>query len=151
MATAFGERRSFTGSMACGLSRFGIVARKRLFLSRDRFGKKPLFWFQRGDTFAFASELTALLEHERCPRNVSRKALQKFFAYALIPAPHSLIEGVWKLPAGHNLIVESGEQPVIKRYWRFEIEPDTSLLRAPSRGRWRRNCLTGSIAPSRGG
>ena len=104
---------------------------KRLFLSRDRFGKKPLFWFQRGNTFAFASELTALLEHERCPRNVSHKALQKFFAYALIPAPHSLIEGVWKLPAGHNLLVESGEQPVIKRYWRFEIEPDTSLLERP--------------------
>jgi asparagine synthase (glutamine-hydrolysing) len=105
--------------------------RKRLFLSRDRFGKKPLFWFRRAGTFAFASELTALLEHERSPRTVSRRALQKFFAYALIPAPYSLIEGVWKLPAGHNLIVELGREPLLKRYWRFEIEPDESMSRRP--------------------
>jgi asparagine synthase (glutamine-hydrolysing) len=105
--------------------------RKRLFLSRDRFGKKPLFWFHRGGTFGFASELTALLEHEQAPRSVSRKALQKFFAYALVPAPHSLIEGIWKLPAGHNLIMEQGGEPVIRRYWRFEIEPDEGLMRIP--------------------
>ena len=105
--------------------------KKRLLLSRDRFGKKPLFWFRRGGTLAFASELTALLEHKRSPRSVSRKALQKFFAYALVPAPHSLIEGVWKLPAGHNLILEAGGEPVVRRYWRFEIEPDESLMRRP--------------------
>ncbi len=107
--------------------------RQRLFLSRDRFGKKPLFWFRRGETFGFASELTALLEHTRAPRSVSRKALQKFFAYALVPAPHSLIEGIWKLPAGHNLIVEAGGEPVIRRYWRFRIEPDESLIRRPQK------------------
>ena len=105
--------------------------RERLFLSRDRFGKKPLFWFRGGGTFGFASELTALLEHARSPRSVSRKALQKFFAYALVPAPHSLIAGVWKLPAGHNLIVEPEGEPVIKRYWRFRIEPDESFMRRP--------------------
>ncbi|MGB7789711.1 MAG: asparagine synthase (glutamine-hydrolyzing), partial [Terrimicrobiaceae bacterium] len=107
--------------------------RQRLFLSRDRFGKKPLFWFRRGETFGFASELTALLEHTRAPRSVSRKALQKFFAYALVPAPHSLIEGIWKLPAGHNLIAEAGGEPVIRRYWRFRIEPDESLIRRPQK------------------
>jgi len=103
--------------------------KKRLFLSRDRFGKKPLFWFKGRGTFAFASELTALLEHAHSPRNVSRKALQKFFAYALVPAPHSLIEGAWKLPAGHNLILDAGGEPVVKRYWRFEIEPDEGMMR----------------------
>ncbi|HEY5814521.1 MAG TPA: asparagine synthase (glutamine-hydrolyzing), partial [Terrimicrobiaceae bacterium] len=102
--------------------------RKRLFLSRDRFGKKPLFWFKRKGTFAFASELTALLGHVRCPRSVSLPALEKFFAYAFIPAPHSLIEGVWKLPAGHKLILDVGDEPVVSRYWRFEIEPDEGML-----------------------
>ena len=103
--------------------------KRRLFLSRDRFGKKPLFWFRSGGTLAFASELTALAEHARCPRNVSRRALQKFFAYALVPAPHSLIEGVWKLPAGHNLTLDAGGEPVVRRYWRFEIEPDEGMMR----------------------
>jgi asparagine synthase (glutamine-hydrolysing) len=59
--------------------------KKRLFISRDRFGKKPLVWFNSRGTFAFASELTALLEHPHCPRSVLPKALQKFFAYALVP------------------------------------------------------------------
>jgi asparagine synthase (glutamine-hydrolysing) len=102
--------------------------KKRLFLSRDRFGKKPLFWFNWQGTFAFASELTALLEHGHCPRNVSPRALQKFFAYALVPAPFSLVEGVWKLPAGHNLILDAGAEPVVRRYWRFEIEPDAGMM-----------------------
>ena len=103
--------------------------KKRLLISRDRFGKKPLFWFNSQGTFAFASELTALLEHPNCPRSVSPKALQKFFAYALVPAPCSLIEGVWKLPGGHNLIVDVGDAPVTRRYWRFEIEPDDKMMR----------------------
>lgn len=97
---------------------------RRLFLSRDRFGKKPLYWFFRHNAFAFGSELTALLEHPDSPRGVSRKAIQKLFAYALIPAPHSIIDGIWKLPAGHNMFVEPGSEPRIRRYWRYEIEPD---------------------------
>jgi len=107
------------------------AGRKRLFLSRDRFGKKPLYWFHRQGTFAFASELTAVLEHPAAPRSLSVRALQKFFAYALIPAPHTPVADVWKLPAGHNLILESGEPPRLSRYWRYEIEPDESLAQRP--------------------
>ncbi|MEI6337725.1 MAG: asparagine synthase (glutamine-hydrolyzing), partial [Verrucomicrobiota bacterium] len=107
------------------------AGRKRLFLSRDRFGKKPLYWFHRQGTFAFASELTAVLEHPAAPRSLSVRALQKFFAYALIPAPLTPVADVWKLPAGHNLILESGEPPRLSRYWRYEIEPDESLAQRP--------------------
>lgn len=98
--------------------------RQRLLASRDRFGKKPFYWFYRQGTFGFASELTAVLEHPLAPRNVSQRARQKFFAYALIPAPHSIIEGIWKLPAGHNLILEKEGSPQTQRYWRFELEPE---------------------------
>jgi len=114
-----------------GMWAFAIwdAEKRRLFLSRDRFGKKPLYWFFREGTFAFASELTALLEHPNSPRSISRKALLKFFAYALIPAPHSAVEGIWKLPAGHNLVLEIGAAPVVKRYWRYELEVDEALAR----------------------
>jgi len=105
------------------------AAKRRLFISRDRFGKKPLYWFHRQGVFAFASELTALLEHPQAPRSVSRQALLKFFAYALIPAPHSIVDGIWKLPAGHNLILEAGGSPVVKRYWRYELVEDEALAR----------------------
>lgn len=96
----------------------------RLFLSRDRFGKKPLYWFHEGGTFAFASELTALLTHPACPRSVSTTARRKFFAYALIPAPLSLLERVWKLPAGHNLVFDlRAAAPQVTRYWDYILEP----------------------------
>lgn len=98
-----------------------------LFLARDRFGKKPLYYFYRNGTFAFASELTALLEHPLAPRNQSEIARVKFLAHALIPAPHSAIEGIFKLPAAHHLTLAPGsESPRITRYWRYTLEPEES-------------------------
>jgi asparagine synthase (glutamine-hydrolysing) len=109
-----------------GMWAFAIYDRTagRVLLSRDRFGKKPLYWFYEGGTFAFASELTALLAHPSCPRSVSPRALRKFFAYALVPAPHSILDRVWKLPAGHNLAFDlRGQSPRIAKYWDFVLEP----------------------------
>ncbi len=98
--------------------------RKRLFLSRDRFGKKPLYYFQRGGVFAFSSELTSLLKHPLAPRSLSELARVKFLAHALIPAPWSAVEGIWKLPAAHNLVVEEGGGSCrVSRYWRYVIDP----------------------------
>ncbi len=100
---------------------------RRLFLARDRFGKKPLYYFHRKGTFAFASELTALLEHPVAPRSQSEIARVKFLAHALIPAPHSAIEGIYKLPAAHHLTLSSDDSPPrIARYWRYTLEPDDS-------------------------
>lgn len=97
---------------------------RRLFLARDRFGKKPLYWFHRAGAFAFASELTALMEHPSAPRNESELARVKFLAHALIPAPHSAIEGIFKLPAGHQLTLDlDGSAPKIRRWWRYTLEP----------------------------
>lgn len=110
-----------------GMWAFAIYDRtaQRLFLSRDRFGKKPLYWFFRGETFAFASELTALMAHPDCPRSVSPLAVQKFFAHAFIPAPSSILEGVSKLPGGHNLTFDlTARAPRVTRYWQFTVEPE---------------------------
>jgi len=100
---------------------------RRLFLARDRFGKKPLYYFYRNGTLAFASELTSLLEHPLAPRNQSEIARVKFLAHALIPAPHSAIEGIYKLPAAHHLTlaVDDGS-PRMARYWRYTLEPEES-------------------------
>jgi len=112
-------------------------ARQRLFGSRDRFGKKPLFYFHEGDTFGFASELSALTQHPQCPRNLSALSLKKYFAYCYVPAPRSIYERVWKLPGGHNFALDlsrdTGRRPVsrtelrIWRWWEFVIEPDRSI------------------------
>jgi len=108
-----------------GMWAFAIYdrAKRRLFASRDRFGKKPLYYHYDPSSglFAFASELTALLQHPDVPRNVSPIALRKFFAWNHVPAPLSLVEGVAKLPGGHSLSYDiTSGQLRTWRYWRYQ-------------------------------
>jgi asparagine synthase (glutamine-hydrolysing) len=109
-----------------GMFAFAIHDREtgRLFVARDRFGKKPLYWFHREGVFAFASELSALLHHPSSPRGESVMALKKYFAYGYIPAPLSAIEGIRKLPGGccGTLDMASGAWKE-RRWWEFRLEP----------------------------
>ena len=120
-----------------GMWAFAILDRlgKRVFVSRDRFGKKPLFWRLAGDTFVFASELTAMREHPAVRGGLNEMALRKYFAYGYVPAPLSLIEGVQKLPAGHSLGFDLDTRKVaVSRYWHYQPEPaDTRPVNAEMR------------------
>ncbi len=98
--------------------------RQRLFCSRDRFGKKPFYYFHRQGQFAFASELSALLEHPLAPRELSPIARVKFLAYALLPHPHTPFRDIWKLPPGSNLLVSRGAAPVIQGFWEYQLAPE---------------------------
>jgi len=111
-----------------GMWAFAIIDRvkRRLFASRDRFGEKPFYYHHapHNGLFAFASELTALLQHPEVPRQVSVVALRKFFAWNHVPAPLSMIEGVAKLPAGYSLCYDiDGHQIRTWRYWRYQPDP----------------------------
>ena len=81
-------------------------ARRRLFGSRDRFGKKPLFYSSQNGAFVFGSELTALRAHPAVGSALSRRALKKYFGYGYIPAPHTILENVYKLPGGHSFTLD---------------------------------------------
>ena len=101
--------------------------RKRLFLARDRFGEKPLFYSVGRNFFGFASELGALVCHPAIERTVDRRSLQKFFAYGYIPAPNTLFLGARKLPGGCHISYDlASGNAMVKRYWRFELQPDRS-------------------------
>ncbi len=118
-----------------GMWAFAIYdkARRRIFASRDRFGKKPFYYFHEKDAFGFASELTALTQHPSCPRSISPLSLQKYFAYCYIPAPRSIHERVWKLPGGHSLSYDASSSELKTwRYWEFVLEPFANPLPPPS-------------------
>ena len=119
-----------------GMWSFAIYDRPRneVFLSRDRFGKKPLFYYADDRNFVFASELTALRLHPEVPTNISSAALQKFFAYGFIPAPWTLLDRVKKLPAGHWMKVSvSSSRCQIQKFWEFELEPFETVPQNPER------------------
>ena len=118
-----------------GMFAFAIwdAPRRRLFLARDRFGKKPLYYACRPGLFAFASELTALAAHSGVRTEVDRDSLRKLFAYGFIPAPRSFYRDVSKLPGGHWMAFEIDRPGVVtvRRYWQFEIETDHALASRP--------------------
>lgn len=106
--------------------------RKRLFLARDRFGEKPLYFAQQGKLFAFASELNAIAEHSAFQARLRGRSLQKLMAYGFLPAPNAILEDCQKLPGGCFLTfdVETGETRT-ERYWRFELETEGAWLERP--------------------
>lgn len=119
-----------------------------LFCSRDRFGKKPFFYTLQPEVFIFASELTAITEHPQSHPTVSQLALQKYFAYGYIPAPHSIYQGIYKLPAGHSLSYRiDAQQITIKKYWDFVLEPLSCLPKHPEEewGEQLRDLLSQSV------
>jgi asparagine synthase (glutamine-hydrolysing) len=117
-----------------GMWAFAIYDRTchRLFLSRDRFGKKPLFYTLQNSTFAFASELNALTRHKIVKSSISKKSLKKYFAYGYIPAPHSIYENIYKLPGGYNLILDIDSMDFkVRQYWDFILEPFDKVPEKP--------------------
>jgi asparagine synthase (glutamine-hydrolysing) len=117
-----------------GMWAFALYDRekKTLFLSRDRFGKKPLYYWQSRNLFAFASESTSLLSHPAIRPSIDALALKKFFAYNYIPAPRSLYEGIHKLPPGHSCLFDCRANTLtIERYWEFLLDPFAAIPRDP--------------------
>lgn len=98
--------------------------KRRLFVARDRFGEKPLYWGVFDNTLLFASEPKALLAHPSVKPSLNLQALRYYLSFDYIPAPLSIYEGINKLPAAHKLVVEDGETKV-ECYWRLSYaRPD---------------------------
>ena len=117
-----------------GMWAFAIYDKIRsvLFISRDRFGEKPLYYALHNGTFAFASELTALTKHPSIRTNLSKRSLKKYFAYGYIPAPNSLYQNIYKLPGGYNLIFDMKSFSFqTRKYWDFILEPFESIPKNP--------------------
>ena len=90
--------------------------RKRLFLARDRLGKKPLFYRLEADRLLFGSELKALLQYPGVPRELNAAAVDVYLTYQYVPHPHCIFEGYHKLPPAHWAMYEDGRLEV-SRYW----------------------------------
>src|SRR5881396_3474948 len=95
--------------------------RRRLFVARDRFGEKPLYWGVLDHTLLFASEPKVLLAHPAVQPNLNLNALRQYLSFDYVPAPLSIYEGINKLPAAHTLTLEEGEIKV-ERYWKLSYK-----------------------------
>lgn len=111
--------------------------RRRLFLARDRLGKKPLYYTppDSGDdgVLVFASEPKAILALPGTGRVVDPQALADYVAWGYVPDPLSIYRGIAKLPPAHYLLYENGRVRV-EKYWDVDyarsghIEPEAHYV-----------------------
>jgi asparagine synthase (glutamine-hydrolysing) len=134
-----------------GMFAFAVwdATRERLILGRDRFGKKPLYYWSVGDTLVFASELKGLLAHPDVPRRLDPAAIPAYLTFGYVPTPRTFYAGVQSLRPGHILTLEAGTSPQLTCYWsppQRDHGSDHSALAIDKAGTNVRNLLTEAVA-----
>lgn len=121
VAHLYEEVGSALPTLLCGMFALAVYDARdhKLLLARDRFGEKPLYYTQRPDGFAFASELTALLADPGTTAEIAPAALDLYLSLQYVPAPETALGAVCKLPAGCLLEVICGRTPRLERYYRL--------------------------------
>ncbi|MDE7241143.1 asparagine synthase (glutamine-hydrolyzing) [Desulfovibrio sp.] len=117
--------RRFNGMFALAL--YDARAR-RLWLARDRFGEKPLFYARSARGFAFASEIGALRLWPAFDRAPDRGNIQRFFAWNYLPGERTIHRNCASVPPGSflRLDLDTGAMEITP-YWEYRLEPDEAL------------------------
>jgi asparagine synthase (glutamine-hydrolysing) len=108
---------------------------RNLWLARDRFGEKPLYYGWQGGIFWFGSELKSLRQLGIGSLRLNSAALALYLRYQAVPAPHSIYDGIAKLLPGHWLKLdyrqlEKGEEVLPQPYWRADEAAHAGLASA---------------------
>jgi asparagine synthase (glutamine-hydrolysing) len=96
---------------------------KTCFLARDPLGIKPLYYWQYGSTLLFASELRAVLASGLVEKRLSPEGLYGYLTTGSVPEPHTLIEGIHILEAGHSLCWHGSISK--SRYWEISFTSES--------------------------
>ena len=95
---------------------------QKLWLVRDRVGKKPLYYLVDEERLVFGSEIKAILEAPGVSRDVDLTALSDYLSLLYIPSPKSIFRSIRKLPAAHYAVV-TAESFEVASYWDLPFEP----------------------------
>ncbi len=102
---------------------------RKLFLVRDRFGVKPLYYYQNGATLLFASEIKAMIEHPAYRSQLDKEALVEYLTFQNYFTDRTLFKGVRMLPAGTygEISIDAGGpartgELQVKRYWDYNFQ-----------------------------
>ncbi|MBM3887034.1 asparagine synthase (glutamine-hydrolyzing), partial [Candidatus Dependentiae bacterium] len=111
-----------------GFFAFALFDRRanELFLVRDRVGIKPLYFTMQGGFLSFASEIKALWELPWMRQDISAQGLYHYLTFMVTPAPYTLFQGIYKLPAGHYVHVDS-QRHITYHEWYDILKQEPSL------------------------
>ena len=97
----------------------------KLFIARDFFGEKPLYYTHTDKEFIWASELKSIINTINFTPNISKKGLNLYFRLTYIPAPHTIYENIFKLEANHYIEYDLASQNTIINKINAEPKPKT--------------------------
>ena len=102
--------------------------KRRLFLARDRFGQKPLYYYVDEEKLLFASEIKSILASRLVEISPDHQALYQYVCLGYVPHPNTGFRGIKKLPPGHYLVTD-GVKVILEPYWSLQVEPaDTETI-----------------------
>lgn len=114
-----------------GMFAFAIYdkEKKELFLARDFFGIKPLYYLKNGNQIvSFSSEIKSFLAISGFKPEVNDEAVFNYLSYQYNPLEETFFKNVYKLPPAHYMRVNTGSGEVeMKRYWQFKFNPNENL------------------------
>lgn len=112
-----------------GMFAFAIwdARRQTLYLARDRYGVKPLFYQVDAHHIRFGSEIKAILADDRVQKRASIQALHDFLSFDYVPGRQTAFDGILELPPGHWLRVDSTGSMTMKPYCKLSFLEDDSI------------------------
>lgn len=99
---------------------------EKLFLARDYFGIKPLYYGKFGETFMFASEIKAFLDNDKFVKELNKEALKPYLIFQYSVLNETFFKGIFKLDPGHTLVYQNGNIE-IKQYHKFIFEQNNKF------------------------
>lgn len=93
---------------------------KELFLARDGWGIKPLYYYENNNTFMFASEIKAFLDHPDFKKEFNDQILSAYLCFNSTPTEETFFKGVYRLEPGHQLIYKNRTKK-IERFFKLEF------------------------------
>ena len=106
-----------------GMYAFSIndITRNQIFIARDKFGEKPLYYTKYNDIFLWSSELKSIISTRLIPKIISDLSLNLYLRLTYIPAPHTIYKNIYKLEQGSYLILNTSDLSIIKHSY-FKIK-----------------------------
>lgn len=96
--------------------------KQKIFLVRDRFGIKPLYYYHDQNRFLFGSEIKAIINNPAVVRELDISSMCDYLVYRYIPNPKSIWKRISKLPPAHYLEVNFNGIMKLNEYWRLQAE-----------------------------
>lgn len=109
-----------------GMFAFAIYDKNRneIFLARDNFGIKPLYYAKMNDSFMFASEIKSFLDVPDFKKEFNEEILETYLEFSFVPTNETFFKGVYRLDAGCSLLYKD-EDIKINKYFKLDFKEDT--------------------------